>query len=197
MPRAELAGGEEGAEEAEADREVDPAAVAERRSGRAERRGASKRQGRQTAASIVAARGCPTAPAEPLGRRHGLVALPASAVLAAALPLLFLHVDYQPGFTVTSARPRRTSSSPTSPCSPSRSRRRRGRPPGSAASGRLADLGPGRALLLMVGASSVYPRLWDGDYASRRTPSRRPSSPSTGCSRSPCRSCSARRVTSS
>ena len=26
--------------------------------------------------------------------------VPASAVLAAALPILFLHVDYQPGFTV-------------------------------------------------------------------------------------------------
>src|SRR5438067_2908844 len=28
------------------------------------------------------------------------VSLPASLVLAAALPILFLHVDYQPGFTV-------------------------------------------------------------------------------------------------
>jgi O-antigen ligase len=28
------------------------------------------------------------------------ISLPASAVLAAALPILFLHVDYQPGFTV-------------------------------------------------------------------------------------------------
>lgn len=33
------------------------------------------------------------------GRSHS-VSLPASAVLAAALPVLFLHVDYQPGFTV-------------------------------------------------------------------------------------------------
>ena len=33
------------------------------------------------------------------GRTRDL-SLPASAVLAAALPILFLHVDYQPGFTV-------------------------------------------------------------------------------------------------
>src|SRR5579885_494746 len=36
-----------------------------------------------------------TAPAEPTWRRPGAV-----AILALALPILFLHVDYQPGFSV-------------------------------------------------------------------------------------------------
>lgn len=96
------------------------------------------------------------------------VSLPASAVLAAALPILFLHVDYQPGFTVhTGAASEHVVLSDLVLVAVGVTALVAGLRRG------FAPLRAGRAIwiagaifLLDVGAGSVYPKLWASGYDS-------------------------------
>ena len=92
---------------------------------------------------------------------------PASAVLAAALPILFLHVDFQPGFTVHAG----TASAHVVlsdfavlavAITAAFAGVRHGFEPLRA--GWLVWL-TGGLFVLLVGAASLYPRIWDSDYA--------------------------------
>ena len=94
--------------------------------------------------------------------------LPVSLLLAAALPVLFLHVDYQPGFTLRfgSADVHVVLSDLAVLVVAS----------AALAVGRARGFAPLRAgtpiwiagalFLAMVGAATVYPRLWDAHYRS-------------------------------
>jgi O-antigen ligase len=94
------------------------------------------------------------------------VSLPASVVLAAALPILFLHVDYQPGFTVhTGAASEHVVLSDLVLLAVGVAALvaglRRGFAPLRA--GRPIWIA-GAIFLLDVGAGSVYPKLWASGY---------------------------------
>jgi O-antigen ligase len=95
-------------------------------------------------------------------------ALPLSAVLAIALPILFLHVDYQPGFTVSvGSAEAHVVLSDLAVLAVAVA---------AATAGLRYGFEPLRAgwpvwlcgglFLALVGASSVYPRLWTDHYAS-------------------------------
>lgn len=112
-----------------------------------------------------------TPPSSRSGAREDAVprsaALPASAVLAVSLPFLFLHVDYQPGFTVGLGGP--SADVYLSDFAVL----------AVAIAGLVAGVRHGFAplragwpiwvtgglFLAMVGAASAYPRIWDGSYA--------------------------------
>jgi O-antigen ligase len=99
--------------------------------------------------------------------RLGTITVPLSAVLALALPILFLHVDYQPGFTVTigSAQAHVVLSDLAVVAVAL----------AALVAGVRQGFAPLRAgwpvwlcgglFLAMVGASSVYPRLWTDHFA--------------------------------
>jgi O-antigen ligase len=92
--------------------------------------------------------------------------LPASAVLAAALPILFLHVDFQPGFTVeVGSASAHVVLSDFAVLAVAVT---------AAVAGIRHGFEPLRAgwplwltgglFVCLVGAASLYPRLWDGQY---------------------------------
>jgi O-antigen ligase len=97
----------------------------------------------------------------------GTTALPLSAVLALAIPILFLHVDYQPGFTVTvGSADAHVVLSDLAVLAVALA---------ALAAGLREGFAPLRAgwpiwlcgglFLALVVAASVYPRLWTDDYA--------------------------------
>lgn len=92
--------------------------------------------------------------------------LPLSLVLAAALPILFLHVDYQPGFTVSlGSADAHVVLADIAVAAVAVA---------ALAAGRARGFAPLRAgapawsmgglFLAMVGAASLYPRLWTSSY---------------------------------
>jgi O-antigen ligase len=104
----------------------------------------------------------PSVPTAGLG-----AAVPASVVLAAALPILFLHVDYQPGFTVDlGAASAHVVLSDIVLLAVGVA---------ALAAGVRRGFAPlriglpiwiaGALFLVDVGAASVYPKLWTSDYA--------------------------------